>query len=44
MSKEAKARLLINDHLLRSGWRFFDDEDGPTTSIAASSRPPTSTW
>ncbi len=28
MSKEAKARLLINDHLLRSGWRFFDDEDG----------------
>jgi type I restriction enzyme R subunit len=29
MSKEAKARILINDLLLRAGWRFFDDENGP---------------
>ena len=28
MSKEAKARILINDLLQRSNWRFFDDEDG----------------
>ncbi len=25
MQKEAKARILINDLLKRSGWRFFDD-------------------
>ncbi|MBM4305474.1 MAG: DEAD/DEAH box helicase [Deltaproteobacteria bacterium] len=29
MPKEAKARILINDLLLRAGWRFFDDEKGP---------------
>ena len=33
MQKEAKARILINDLLRRSGWRFFDDETG-TANIA----------
>lgn len=27
MTKEAKARILINDLLARSDWRFFDDEN-----------------
>jgi type I restriction enzyme R subunit len=29
MRTEAKARILINDNLRRSGWRFFDEENGP---------------
>jgi len=29
MAKEASARILINELLQRSGWRFFDDENGP---------------
>ncbi len=29
MTKEAKARILINDLLRRAGWRFFGDENGP---------------
>jgi len=29
MAKEAKARILINDLLQRSSWRFFDDENAP---------------
>jgi type I restriction enzyme R subunit len=29
MQKEAGARILINDLLRRSGWRFFGDEHGP---------------
>ena len=29
MQKEARARILINDLLQRSGWRFFADESSP---------------
>lgn len=29
MPKEAKARIRINELLLRSCWRFSDDEVGP---------------
>ena len=28
MAKEANARIRINDYLQRSGWRFFDDQNG----------------
>jgi type I restriction enzyme R subunit len=28
MSKEAKARIKINDLLKEAGWRFFDDDEG----------------
>ena len=35
--KEAKARILIDDLLTRSGWRFFDDDDGPA-NIALEAR------
>jgi len=38
MPKEAKARILINDLLQRSGWRFFDDETGPANIFARSTR------
>jgi len=31
MRKEARARILINDLLQRSGWRFFADETGPAS-------------
>jgi type I restriction enzyme R subunit len=33
MVKEARARILINDLLKRSGWRFFDDESGPANIV-----------
>ena len=33
MPKEAKARILINDLLRKSGWRFFDDESGPANIV-----------
>jgi len=29
VTKEARARVLINDLLQRAGWRFFDDDTGP---------------
>ena len=29
MQKEARARIRINTLLSRSGWHFFDDENGP---------------
>jgi type I restriction enzyme R subunit len=29
VAKEAKARIRINELLQCSGWRFFDDENGP---------------
>ncbi len=29
-TKEAKARIKINDLLLKAGWRFEDDEAGKT--------------
>jgi type I restriction enzyme R subunit len=32
MQREAKSRILINDLLRRSGWRFFDDENGPANT------------
>ncbi len=28
LSKEAQARIKINKLLEKSGWRFFDDENG----------------
>jgi type I restriction enzyme R subunit len=33
MTREAKARILINDLLQRSGWRFFDEENGPANIV-----------
>ena len=36
MQKEAKARILINDLLRRSGWRFFADETGRLVHAAVS--------
>jgi len=33
MAKEAKARILINDLLRRSAWRFFDDDNGPANVV-----------
>jgi len=32
MTKEAKARILINDLLRRAGWRFFNEETGPANN------------
>ncbi len=29
MGKEARARIRINEYLQRSGWRFFEGENGP---------------
>jgi hypothetical protein len=33
MQKEAKARIKINDLLLKSGWRFFDDTNGKANIV-----------
>jgi type I restriction enzyme, R subunit len=33
MQQEAKARIRINDLLLKSGWRFFDGKTGPANVI-----------
>lgn len=33
MQKEAKARIKINKLLEESGWRFFDDENGPANIV-----------
>jgi len=33
MQKEAKARIKINDLLQKSGWRFFDDENGKANIV-----------
>ncbi len=33
MSKEARSRILINDLLQKSGWRFFDDGQGPANIV-----------
>lgn len=33
MKKEAKSRILINDLLRRSGWRFFDNEAGAANIV-----------
>ena len=33
MSKEARARIRINELLQRAGWRFFDDENGPANIV-----------
>ena len=33
MSKEARARIRINELLQRAGWRFFDDENGSANIV-----------
>lgn len=37
MSKEAKAHVKINKLLEQSGWRFFDNEDGPANILLENS-------
>jgi len=33
MSKEAKARIKINDLLKEAGWKFFDDAEGKANIV-----------
>jgi type I restriction enzyme R subunit len=33
MSKEAKARIKINDYLKEAGWKFFDDAEGKANIV-----------
>jgi len=33
MSKEAKARIKINEMLKEAGWKFFDDDEGKANIV-----------
>ena len=37
-SKEAKARIKFNKLLEDTGWRFFNDENGPATCFKEGSK------